>query len=126
MVIVGRGNVVGKPLALLFNNLNATVSLCHSHTKNLEDYTKRADIIVMAVGKPNLLKAKMIKKDAILIDVGVSQQNGKIVGDIDFDECVLKCQYITPNPGGVGPMTVAMLIDNLLEMKGIKENVEVG
>ena len=116
IVIVGRGNIVGKPLALALENRNATVTLCHSKTKNLINYTKQADILVAAAGSPNLIKKDMIKKNSVLIDVGVNRIDGKIVGDIDKDVYDI-VSYVTPNPGGVGPMTVAMIIDNLIEMK---------
>lgn len=116
IVIVGRGNIVGKPLALALENRNATVTLCHSKTKNLINYTKQADILVAAAGSPNLIKKDMIKKTSVLIDVGVNRIDGKIVGDIDKDVYDI-VSYVTPNPGGVGPMTVAMIIDNLIEMK---------
>lgn len=116
VVIVGRGNIVGKPLALAFENKNATVTLCHSKTKNLAKYTKEADILVSAAGSPNLITKDMVKKDSVLIDVGISRIDGKIVGDIDKDVYDI-VSYVTPNPGGVGPMTVAMIIDNLIEMK---------
>lgn len=116
VVIIGRGNIVGKPLALAMNNRNATVTLCHSKTKNLEKYTKEADILVVAAGVPNLIKKDMVKRDSILVDVGISRVNGKIVGDIDKEVYDI-VSYVTPNPGGVGPMTVAMIIDNLIEMK---------
>lgn len=116
IVIVGRGNIVGKPLALALENRNATVTLCHSKTKNLINYTKQADILVAAAGSPNLIKKDMVKKTSVLIDVGVNRIDGKIVGDIDKDVYDI-VSYVTPNPGGVGPMTVAMIIDNLIEMK---------
>ncbi len=116
VVIVGRGNIVGKPLALALENRNATVTLCHSKTKNLINYTKQADILVAAAGSPNLIKKDMIKKTSVLIDVGVNRIDGKIVGDIDKGVYDI-VSYVTPNPGGVGPMTVAMIIDNLIEMK---------
>ncbi len=116
VVIVGRGNIVGKPLALALENRNATVTLCHSKTKDLENYTVQADILVAAAGIPNLIKKDMVKKTSVLIDVGVSRKDGKIVGDIEKN-AYEKASYVTPNPGGVGPMTVAMIIDNLIEMK---------
>ncbi len=116
VTIVGRGNIVGKPLALALMNRNATVTLCHSHTKDLKEHLKNADIVIGATGVPNIIKADMLKKDVILIDVGVTRVDGKIVGDVDFENCQKICKYITPNPGGVGPMTVAMIIDNLIEM----------
>lgn len=116
IVIVGRGNIVGKPLALALENRNATVTLCHSKTKNLEKITKNADILVAAVGKANMITKDMVKAGAVLVDVGVSKIDGKIIGDID-KKAYEAASYFTPNPGGVGPMTVAMIIDNLIEMK---------
>ena len=110
VVIVGRSDLVGKPLSLLFTNRDATVTLCHSKTNNLNFYTKDADILVAAVGIPNFIKKDDIKKDSIIIDVGINRlDNGKLCGDVDFDDCKDKAQYITPVPGGVGQMTVAML-----------------
>ena len=113
--VIGRGDIVGKPLIFELLNNNATVSICHSQTKNLKKYTKNADIIISAVGHPKLITSDMIKDDAILIDVGISVIDGKIVGDIDFGGVKDKCLYITPNPGGVGPMTIAMIIENLVK-----------
>lgn len=115
-VIVGRGNIVGKPLAIALENRNATVTLCHSKTKNLKDITITADILISATGIPNLITKDMVNKNACLVDVGISKIDGKIVGDISKDLYDSALQ-ITPNPGGVGPMTVAMIIDNLIEMK---------
>ena len=115
-VIVGRGNIVGKPLALALENKNATVTLCHSKTKNLREITKGADILISATGVPNIITKDMVNSNACLIDVGISKIDGKIVGDID-KEAYEVASYVTPNPGGVGPMTVAMIIDNLIEMK---------
>lgn len=116
VVIVGRGNIVGKPLAIALENKNATVTLCHSKTKNLKDITSNADILISATGIPNLITKDMVNKNTCLVDVGISRIDGKIVGDID-KEAYEVASYITPNPGGVGPMTVAMIIDNLIEMK---------
>lgn len=115
-VIIGRSNEVGKPLALLLSNLNGTVTLCHSKTKNLFDITKTADILISAVGKANFISADNIKPGANLIDVGINRDSKtkKICGDIDFDSCINKAKNITPVPGGVGPMTVAMLLNNCL------------
>ena len=113
--IIGRGDIVGKPLIFELLNNNATVSVCHSQTKDLKTYTKNADIIISAVGHPYLINSQMIKDDAILIDVGISIVDGKIVGDIDYEDVKNKCLYITPNPGGVGPMTIAMIIENLVK-----------
>ncbi len=117
VLIVGRGNIVGKPLSLALSNKDATVTLCHSKTKDLKMHAKNADIIISAVGKPGLISADMVNENACVIDVGISRVNGKIVGDVMFDEVKDKCLYITPVPGGVGPMTVAMIIDNLIETK---------
>lgn len=113
--IIGRGDIVGKPLIFEMLNNNATVSVCHSQTKDLKKYTKNADIIISAVGHPHLINSQMIKDDAILIDVGISIIDGKIVGDVDYEDVKNKCLYITPNPGGVGPMTIAMIIENLVK-----------
>ena len=117
VVIVGRSNIVGKPLASLFTLENATVTLAHSKTKNLKEITKTADILVSAVGKPNIIKADMVKKKAIVIDVGINKQpSGKVIGDVDFDKIKNIVEYITPVPGGVGPMTIAMLMENTYEL----------
>ena len=115
VVVLGRSNIVGRPLADALINRNATVTLCHSKTINLEEYTKRADILISAVGKANLITKDMVKKDFIGIDVGINVVNGKLTGDFskDVEE---KASYLTPVPGGVGPMTVAMIIDNLIEL----------
>lgn len=117
VVIIGRGNIVGKPLSLALTNENATVSLLHSHTKDITKYTKEADIIISACGTPNIITSDMIKDNSVVIDVGVNRINGKIVGDVDFESVSKKASYITPNPGGVGPMTIAMIIDNLIKLK---------
>jgi len=117
VVIIGRGNIVGKPLSLALTNENATVSLLHSHTKDITKYTKEADIIISACGIPNIITSDMIKDNSVVIDVGVNRINGKIVGDVDFESVSKKASYITPNPGGVGPMTIAMIIDNLIKLK---------
>ena len=116
VVIVGRGNIVGHPLGLAMLNKDATVTIAHSKTKNLKDITKNADILISATGIPHLIKEDMVKENATIIDVGVSKIDGKIVGDVDFLNVSKKASYITPNPGGVGPMTVAMIIDNLVFM----------
>ena len=115
VVIVGRSIVVGKPLAMLFLQENATVTICHSHTVNLKEVTKRADILVVASGKPNTITADMVKKDAIVIDVGINKVLGRITGDVDFAEVSNVASYITPVPNGVGPMTTAVLLQNILK-----------
>jgi methylenetetrahydrofolate dehydrogenase (NADP+)/methenyltetrahydrofolate cyclohydrolase len=115
-VVVGRSNIVGKPMALLLLAQHATVTICHSRTKDLPAVTRRADILIAAVGKANMIKADMVKDGAIVIDVGVNRlENGKLAGDVDFNEVAPKASYITPVPGGVGPMTIAMLMKNTLD-----------
>ena len=114
VVIIGRSNLVSKPLLLECLNKNATVTMCHSKTKNLKDYTKTADVLVVAVGKKHLIDKTMVKKDSVIIDVGINREEGKLYGDVNPDvESV--CSYLTPVPGGVGPMTVAMLLKNTFE-----------
>lgn len=113
VVIVGRSNIVGKPLAVLMTKANATVTLCHSKTQNLKEITKNADILVSAVGKPHLIKADDVKDGAIVIDVGINRlEDGKISGDVDFESVKEKASYITPVPKGIGPVTIAMLMKN--------------
>ena len=116
VVILGRSNIVGKPLIQCCINKNATVTVCHSKTKELEKITKEADILITAIGKPEFIKAEMVKEDVVVIDVGINRLNtGKIVGDVDFEEVSQKASYITPVPGGVGPMTIAMLLNNVIK-----------
>ena len=123
-VVVGRSSIVGKPTALLLLQENATVTICHSKTKNLKEHTKNADILVVGVGKPKLIKKDMVKPGAIIIDAGINRVMGKVVGDVDFENVKEVAGYITPVPGGVGPMTIAMLLDNTLKAmelgKGIR------
>ena len=115
-IIIGRSNVVGKPMALCLLNKNATVTVCHSKTKNLKEEVKNADIVIAACGKRKIVTKDMIKKDAVVIDVGTNRdENGKLCGDVDFENVKDMASFITPNPGGVGPMTVAMLINNVIE-----------
>lgn len=114
-VVIGRSNIVGKPMAMLLLQSNATVTVCHSKTQNIAEYTKRADIIVCAVGKEKFLTEDMISDGAVIIDVGMNRDsNGKLCGDVDFDNVKNKASYITPVPGGVGPMTITMLLKNTL------------
>ena len=115
VAVVGRSNIVGKPQAMLMLHSNATVTICHSRTKNLSEVLRRADVVVMAIGKAKFLKGDMIKEGAVVIDVGMDRdENGKLCGDVDFDECEKKASFITPVPGGVGPMTITMLMKNTL------------
>lgn len=115
-VIVGRSNIVGKPAALLMLQENATVTICHSRTKNLTEEVSRADIVIAAIGKPGFITADMIKEGAVVIDVGINRlPSGKVTGDVDFEAVKEKASYITPVPGGVGPMTITMLMKNTLK-----------
>lgn len=114
-VVIGRSNIVGKPMAMLLLHQNGTVTICHSRTKNLKEVCKRADILVAAVGIAKFVKADMVKDGAVVIDVGMDRdENGKLCGDVDFADVEPKASYITPVPGGVGPMTIAMLMKNTL------------
>lgn len=114
VVIVGAGNITGKPLASMLLNMNATVQTCHIYTKNLKEKTLKADILVTAVGKHKLITEDMVKDGAVVIDVGICKVGDKVCGDVDFENVSKKCSYITPVPGGVGPMTIAMLLYNTL------------
>nr|MBQ4318475.1 bifunctional 5,10-methylene-tetrahydrofolate dehydrogenase/5,10-methylene-tetrahydrofolate cyclohydrolase [Clostridia bacterium] len=115
-VVVGRSNIVGKPQAMLLLHANGTVTIAHSRTKNLEETTRRADILVVAVGKAKMITGDMIKEGAVVIDVGMNRdENGKLCGDVDFESCEKKASYITPVPGGVGPMTITMLLKNTVK-----------
>lgn len=115
-LVIGRSNIVGKPMAALLLNAGATVTIAHSKTKNLADLSKNADLIIAAIGKANFIKPEMVKEGAIIIDVGINRlENGKLVGDCDFENLKDKCDFITPVPGGVGPMTIAMLLSNTLK-----------
>ena len=114
-VVIGRSNIVGKPMAHLLLEKNGTVTVCHSRTNNLSEVTKRADILVVAIGKPEFLTADMVKDGAVVVDVGINRTaEGKLVGDVAFAEVAEKASYITPVPGGVGPMTITMLLKNTL------------
>ncbi len=114
-VVVGRSNIVGKPMAMLLLHKSGTVTVCHSKTKDLGEVCRRADILVVAVGVPNLVTGDMIKEGAVVIDVGMNRlENGKLCGDVEFESAEKKASYITPVPGGVGPMTIAMLMKNTL------------
>ena len=111
-VVIGRSNIVGKPMALLLLQENATVTICHSRTENLAEYTRRADILVAAVGKPRFVTADMVKEGAAVRDVGINRVDGKLCGDVDFEAVKEKAGWISPVPGGVGKMTIAMLMEN--------------
>ena len=114
-VVIGRSNIVGAPMAKLLLNANATVTLCHRYTKDLSHFTKHADLIVVATGIVNLINKDMVKDGVIIVDVGINKVDGKIVGDVDFENVKEKASYITPVPGGVGPMTISALIHNTLD-----------
>ena len=114
-VVIGRSNIVGKPMAMLLLHENGTVTICHSKTKNLKEICSQADILVAAVGRPKFVTADMVKEGAVVLDVGINRdENGKLCGDVDFESVEPKASYITPVPGGVGPMTIAMLMKNTL------------
>ena len=122
-VVIGRSNIVGKPVAMMLLQKNASVTICHSKTKNLSEYTKKADVLVAAVGKPRLVTKEMVKQGAVVIDVGINRDNGKIVGDVDFENVKEVAGFITPVPGGVGPMTIAMLIENTLKAMELAKKI---
>lgn len=124
-VVMGRSNIVGKPMAMLLLHENATVEITHSRTQNLADVTKEADILVAAIGKAKFVTADMVKEGAVVIDVGMNRdENGKLCGDVDFESVEGKCSYITPVPGGVGPMTISMLMQNTLTACKLQNGIE--
>lgn len=122
-VVIGRSNIVGKPMGMLLLHKNGTVTIAHSRTKNLSEVTRRADILVAAVGKAKFVTADMVKDGAVVIDVGMNRADGKLCGDVDFDAVSEKASYITPVPGGVGPMTIATLMQNTLTAAKRQNNV---
>lgn len=124
-VVLGRSNLVGRPVAQLLLNENATVTICHSKTQNLSELTKQADIIVVAIGRANFLTSKDVSHVTCIIDVGINRLDGKLVGDVAFDELLDKVDAMTPVPGGVGPMTIGMLLENTLEAYAMHEGVEL-
>lgn len=125
-VVIGRSNIVGKPMAMLLLQKNGTVTICHSRTKNLKEVTSRADILVAAVGVPYFVTADMVKDGAVVIDVGMDRnKEGKLCGDVDFAEVEKKASYITPVPGGVGPMTIATLMKNTVTAAKIQNNIPI-
>jgi methylenetetrahydrofolate dehydrogenase (NADP+)/methenyltetrahydrofolate cyclohydrolase len=120
-VIVGRSNIVGKPLALMLLARHATVTICHTRTRNLVEVTRRAELLFAAAGRPEMIRADMIRDGAVVIDVGINRlADGRLVGDVAFAECAAKAAYITPVPGGIGPMTIAMLLKNTLQATGYR------
>ena len=122
-VILGRSNIVGKPMIQCMLNKNSTVTVCHSRTKNIGDVIKRADIVIAAIGKPKFVKSEMIKDGAVVIDVGINRlEDGTICGDVDYDAIFDKASHITPVPGGVGPMTIAMLLNNVVKAAKLNLN----
>lgn len=123
-VVIGRSNIVGKPMGMLLLHKNGTVTICHSRTKNLKEVCAKADILVAAVGKANFVTPDMVKDGAVVIDVGMNRENGKLCGDVDFEAVKDKCSAITPVPGGVGPMTIAMLMQNTLTAAKKQNNIE--
>ena len=114
-VVIGRSNIVGKPMAMLLLAADATVTICHSKTENLAEIARQADILVAAVGRPNFVTGEMIKPGAAVIDVGINRVNGELIGDVNAKEAAEKASYLTPVPGGVGQMTIAMLLSNTLD-----------
>ena len=121
-VILGRSNIVGKPMIQCMLNKNSTVTVCHSRTQNIGEVIKEADIVIAAIGKPNFVKADMVKDGAVVIDVGINRlDDGTITGDVDYENVAPKASYITPVPGGVGPMTIAMLLNNVVKAAKIEK-----
>ena len=124
-VVIGRSNIVGKPMGMLLLHENGTVTICHSRTKNLKEVCQRADILVAAVGRAKFVTADMVKDGAVVIDVGMNRdENGKLCGDVDFENVKDKCSYITPVPGGVGPMTITTLMKNTIKACKIQNNIK--
>lgn len=124
-VVIGRSNIVGKPMAQCLLNENATVTICHSKTKNIAEITKKAEILISAVGKLNMVTADMVKEGAVIVDVGMNRKpDGKLAGDVDFENVKEKASYITPVPGGVGPMTIAMLMTNVVKACKAQNNIK--
>ena len=125
VVVIGRSKLVGKPIAMLMLQKNATVTIAHSRTQNLKEVTKRADILVVAIGKPEFVTADMVKKGAVVVDVGINKVEGKLVGDVKYSEVKEVASYITPVPKGVGPMTIASLLENIVQSYKILNNKKI-
>ena len=126
-VVIGRSNIVGKPMAMLLLHANGTVTICHSRTQNLKEICREADILVASIGKPEFVRGDMVKEGAVVVDVGINRlESGKLVGDVCFSEVEPKASYITPVPGGVGPMTITMLLKNTLTAASIANRISVG
>ncbi len=123
-VVIGRSNIVGKPMGLLLLHKNGTVTICHSRTRDLKDVCKKADILVAAVGRADFVTADMVKDGAVVIDVGMNRKNGKLCGDVKYDDVSKKASFITPVPGGVGPMTISMLMKNTLKAAKLHHGIE--
>ena len=124
VVIIGRSNIVGKPLLQCLLNKNATITICHSKTRDIKAITKNADILIAAVGRPHFVTEDMVKDGAVVIDVGINRnEEGKLIGDVDFENVEKKASYITPVPGGVGPMTIAMLMNNVVEAAKMQNGI---
>ena len=122
-VVIGRSNIVGKPMSLLMLRENATVTICHSKTNDLKEVCKRADILIVAIGKPKMINREYVKEGAVVIDVGTNRHNGQLTGDVDFDEVSKIASYISPVPKGVGPMTIASLLENVYEAYKIQHGI---
>ena len=123
-VVIGRSNVVGRPAAMLLLGESATVTICHSKTRDIKAITKNADILIAAVGRPHFVTEDMVKDGAVVIDVGINRnEEGKLIGDVDFENIEKKASYITPVPGGVGPMTIAMLMNNVVEAAKMQNGI---
>ena len=123
IIVIGRSNIVGKPLSFMLQNRNATVTMANSHTKNLKEHCLNSDIIISAVGKSKLITKEYVKKGAVVVDVGINRTENGLAGDVDFEDVCTKASYITPVPGGVGPMTIAMLMENTLELYKIRQGL---
>jgi len=124
-VVIGRSNIVGKPVALLLLKENATVTICHSHTKNIQKVAQTADILVVSTGKAKMVDRSFVKRGAVVIDVGINKVNGKIVGDVDFDDVKDVAGAITPVPGGIGVLTTLMLLRNTVKAAKVQNNLEI-